>query len=356
MSVVREENGTWTVRAYYRDFDGERKRKTKRGFKTKQAAKAWERDFEALHEGCADMTLHTFWTAYSEDMRPRLKVTTWATKESIMEKHILPTLGGYRLAELTPSVIMRWQTGLLEATDQRTGLHFSSTYLRTVENQLSAILNHAVKYYGLHANPMRLVGKVGTMRAPEPRVWTREQFNTFADAIMDKPISYEAFEVLYWCGLRVGELLALTPSDIDTAKLRMSITKNFQHVKGEDIILTPKTPKSTRTIAVPRFLAEELDDYVRLFCIGEGERMFPVSKDFLRHEMVRGCKAANMTPIRIHDLRHSHVSLLIELGFSAIAIGDRIGHESVEVTYRYGHLFPNVANSVAETLDRLAGE
>jgi integrase len=79
--------------------------------------------------------------------------------------------------------------------------------------------------------------------------------------------------------------------------------------------------------------------------------MFQVTKSYLHHEMDRGAKAANVKRIRIHDLRHSHISLLIEMGFSALAIADRVGHESIDITYRYAHLFPNKQTEMADKLD-----
>lgn len=79
--------------------------------------------------------------------------------------------------------------------------------------------------------------------------------------------------------------------------------------------------------------------------------MFPVTKHYLSHEMDRGCKAAGVKRIRIHDLRHSHVSLLIDMGFTALAIGDRVGHESEKITYRYAHLFPSKQTEMADKLN-----
>jgi integrase len=88
------------------------------------------------------------------------------------------------------------------------------------------------------------------------------------------------------------------------------------------------------------------------------DRLFPVTKYYLHHEMERGCKETGVKKIRIHDLRHSHISLLIDMGFSAIAIADRVGHESIEITYNYAHLFPSRQTEMAERLDfeRTEGE
>ena len=88
-----------------------------------------------------------------------------------------------------------------------------------------------------------------------------------------------------------------------------------------------------------------------IYGLQPNERLFPISKSYLHHEMDRGVKACGVKRIRIHDLRHSHVSLLINMGFSALAIGNRVGHESEKITYRYAYLFPSVQDDMAEALD-----
>jgi integrase len=118
------------------------------------------------------------------------------------------------------------------------------------------------------------------------------------------------------------------------------------------VITTSKTAKSTRTIKLPRFLAEEIQVYFEmLYGYKDTDRIFQVTKSYLHHEMERGSKLAGVKKIRIHDLRHSHVSHLIELGFSAVAIADRVGHESIDITYRYAHLFPSTQIEMANKLD-----
>ena len=151
---------------------------------------------------------------------------------------------------------------------------------------------------------------------------------------------------------REGELLALTPADFDLDKGLLSITKSYQRLKGRDVITDPKTPKSVRVIQMPQFLTDEIRDYLKsLYKVQPDQRIFEVTKSYLHHEMDRGAKAAGVKRIRIHDLRHSHVSLLIEMGFSALAIADRVGHESVDITYKYAHLFPSKQQEMAQKLD-----
>ena len=168
---------------------------------------------------------------------------------------------------------------------------------------------------------------------------------------MDKPVSYYAFELLYWCGIRCGELLALTPADFDFENQAVSISKTFHRSKGKDVITSPKTKKSNRIIKMPTFLCEEMQEYIHmLYDIKPDERLFMVTKFYLSHEMERGTKQTGVKKIRIHDVRHSHVSLLIDMGFSVLAIGERMGHEAEKITYRYAYLFPTVQTEMAEKL------
>lgn len=332
-------------------LEGERQQKLKRGFATKKEAQAWEREFLMQKQADVNMTFESFAQLYEKDMKPKLKLNTWLTKESIIQKKILPYFGKRKLSEITAKDVMDWQNAIRGLTDAK-GKPYSPTYLKTVHNQLSALFNHAVRYYGLQVNPAAKAGNMGVEERREMLFWTKEEYLKFADAMMDKPLSYYAFEMLYWCGIREGELLALTPTDFDFEAGTVSISKSYQRLKGKDVITTPKTKKSNRVIKMPKFLCGEMEDYLKMFySTGANERIFPVSKHYLHHEMDRGAKAAGVKRIRIHDLRHSHISLLIDMGFTALAIADRVGHESIDITYRYAHLFPTRQTEMADKLD-----
>ena len=104
---------------------------------------------------------------------------------------------------------------------------------------------------------------------------------------------------------------------------------------------------------MPDFLCEEMQEYLHsLYKVQKNERIFPVTKSYLLHEMDRGSREAGVKRIRIHDIRHSHVSLLIDMGFSAVAIANRVGHESIDITFRYAHLFPSRQHEMAEQLSK----
>ena len=346
-------NGTWYVQFRYTDWKEDRQQKLKRGFATKKEALAWEREFLMEKQADINMTFESFVALYEKDVKPKLKLNTWVTKESIIQKKILPYFAKRKLSEITAKDIIDWQNEIRKPTDKN-GKPLSNTYLKTVHTQLSAIFNHAIRYYGLQVNPAQRAGNMGTEERREMLFWTREEYARFSEAMMDKPVSFYAFEMLYWCGIREGELLALTPADFDFKKQTLRINKSYQRLNKQDIITTPKTPKSIRTIQMPQFLCDEMQDYLKMLYGAEPDtRIFPITKSYLHREMDRGCKETGVKHIRVHDLRHSHISLLIDMGFSALAIAARVGHESIVITYRYAHLFPTRQIEMADKLDSL---
>lgn len=302
-----EKNGTWYVQFRYTDWKGERQQKFKRGFATKREAQEWEREFLMQKQADVTMSFDSYVELYERDIKPRLKENTWLTKESIIEKKILPYFQKRKLCDITAKDVIEWQNEIRKLTD-KSGKKYSQTYLKTVHNQLSALFNHAVRYYGLKSNPAAIAGNMGTEERKEMLFWTLEEYKKFSEVMMDKQISYYAFQMLYWCGIREGEMLALTPKDFDFKAETVTIDKSYQRLKGRDVITTPKTKKSNRTIKMPKFLCEEMQEYLGMFYeAGENDRIFPVSKSYMHHEMDRGSKEANVKRIRIHDLRHPYV-------------------------------------------------
>ena len=301
-----ESNGTWYVMARYVNWKGERKQKCKRGFSTKKEAQEWERMFQLQNSSDMDMSFEAFTELYIRDMKSRLKENTWLTKEHIIRTKILPYFGKLKISEISTKEVIAWQNEMLAYRDEKKK-PYSQTYLKTLHNQLSAIFNHAVRYYELRSNPAAKVRNMGSEEHREMLFWTKEEYKKFSFEMMDK-----------------------------------------------DVITTPKTKKSNRTIKMPHFLCEEMQEYLgMLYGLKKKDRIFTVTKSYLHHEMDRGAKVAGVKRIRIHDLRHSHISLLIDMGFSAVAIADRVGHESIEITYQYAHLFPSKQAEMAKRLDNL---
>ena len=344
-------DGTWRVACYYKDWKGVRRKHEKRGFKTKRDAKAYEQEFLARKTKDINMGFGTFIDIYMSDVGPQLKQSTMANKENIIESHIRPYFENKSLSEITSTDILQWQNSLLSLRDDQ-GKGYSQTYLRTIQNQLSAIFNHAVKYYDLQKNPCAATKKMGRSKSREMLFWTKEEYLKFSEVMKGKPVSYYAFQILYWTGIRCGELLALTRADFDLEKRTLRINKTYQVVKGKEMITSPKTEKSNRTIELPQFLCDEMRDYFdSLYKVDEKSRVFVVTKSYMHHEMDRGAREAGVKRIRIHDLRHSSCALLIDLGYSPIQIAERLGHESITITERYSHLYPSVQRKMADRLD-----
>lgn len=352
MSVYKDaKSNSWYVMTRYKDWRGEYKQKCKRGFKTKKEALEWENSFSLQASSNLNMSFSSFVELYFNDIRPRIKENTFLTKEVIVRKKILPYFKKLKMNEISSKDVIAWQNEMLAYRDEK-GKPYSQTYLKTIHNQISAIFNHAVRYYDLNKNPASHIGNMGSEEHKEMLFWSTDEYRKFSFEVMDKPIAFYAFELLYWCGIREGELLALTAEDFDFIKKTVRINKSYQRLKGKDIITSPKTKKSNRFVSMPDFLCEEIQDFLKSFySLNKKERLFNFTKSFLHHEMDRGSKLAGVKRIRIHDLRHSHISLLIDMGFSAVAIANRVGHESIDITYKYAHLFPSTQIEMATKLD-----
>lgn len=339
-----KERNTWFIKCYYTDWNGDRKQKKKRGFQTKKEALEWERTFLSQEHSEGTMTMGALADLYLSDMENRLRDSTMSTKHHIIELKILPFFQNKMLTEITATDVRKWQ-------NQMISLGYSSTYLKLINTQLVAMFNYAVRYCNLHENPCHRAGSIGKSRAKEMQFWTKEQFYTFLAAVQDKPTSYEAFQLLFWTGMRSGELLALTAEDILLKEKSIRINKTYQRVRQQDIISEPKTPKSNRIVTIPDFLCKILRSYIKKRRLQPQDRLFPYTKHYLHHEMTRGCRKSNIPRIRLHDLRHSHASLLIELNFSPLLISERLGHEKIDTTLNiYGHLYPNKQAELAKAL------
>ncbi len=284
-----KKNGTWYVQFRYTDWKGERQQKLKRGFATKREALEWERAF--LTEKKADITMpfKTFAELYEKDVRPKLKENTWLTKEHIIKTKILPYFEQNRLCDITEKDVIVWQNEIRKETNS-SGKNLSQGYLKTMHNQLSALFNHAIRIYGLKLYSAATVGNMGKEERKEMDFWTVEEYTKFSNEMMDKPVSYYAFQMLYWCSIRESELLALTAGDFNFKNKTVTINKSYQ-----DVITPPKTAKSNRTIKMPNFLCEEMQEYIIMFySAGENDRIFPISKSYLHHEMTRASEAAGV--------------------------------------------------------------
>ena len=358
MPAYKDKNSnTWYASFYYTDWTGARKRHLKRGFKRQKDALEHEREFLVKQQGTPDMLFSSLYELYKKDGTARVRPTTSISREPLFKKHILPYFGNKPINKITPVDVRAWQNQILQATHTVRGTpkKYSPTYIKVLHTQLSAVFNYAVNYYGLPSNPAKLAGSIGKKNANIVRFWTVPQFNQFISVFPADSMGYVIFNLLFYTGMRSGELLALTPADFDAESQSIKISKTYTRLYKEDVITPPKTEKGNRVILLPQFIVDMVSDYInRLPYIKPDERLFPCMKSWLFRNMKLGCDKSGVERIRVHDLRHSHASLLIELGFSPLLIRERLGNEDIKTTLQtYSHLYPSKQEELTAKLNEL---
>ena len=355
MGVYRDKTrGTWFVKTSYTDAASNRKVNTKRGFLKKSDAVRYEMDFVLNHADDVVMSFDELVAKYKADKQPRLKESTFTSKMRLIEHSILPAFKDKRVCDITTRDVTKWQNSLIKSQNPSTGKPYKKSYLKRINDTLAEIFNYGIHHYGLKSNPVKDTEPIYSVGDSQMKFWTLDEFKKFIEVAKEDPMAALIFKVLYWTGMREGEMRALTRSDFDFDKGIVSISKTMHTVHGKDVVTSPKTVKSNRAITMPAFLCEELKDYVDgLYDFEEDRPIFKAPPYYLYRRMRNFCKIAGMAPIRIHDLRHSHVSLLISMHFSTSDIAERMGHESIDITFKYAHLFPSEQDAMAEELDRI---
>ena len=342
--------GKWYCAFRVTDWTGKRKQIKKEGFARRADAVEYERNYTAKERGSTDMSFGDLVDLYMDDAKARLRPTTYASKKFIFDKKILPYFRDQAVADITPAKIRKWQNEMM-------GRGYAQTYLKSVNNQMTAVFNYAVRYYGLTQNPAVVAGSMGRKHAGERQFWTLDDFNRFIAGMDGDPTACAAFNVLFWTGMREGELLGLTLSDVDFDRGGINVRRSYARIDGADLLQEPKTPKSRRFIPAPAFLMDMIRDYAaRLYDYSPDDRLFPFTKYWLAEQLRRGCERTGVKQIRVHDIRHSHASLLVEQGADPLLIAERLGHERVSTTLgTYSHLYPDKGQTLADTLDALKG-
>ena len=355
MPVYKDEKaGTWYVKLYYTDYTGTRKQKMKRGFKLQREAKEWEHDFMLRQAAQPTMPFKTLSELYLEDKKAHTKLITYETKKNRINTWLLHYFKNKPLDQFSAADIRKWQAQLKEAKNAN-DQPLSPGYMQNLVTELSSMFNFAVRYYGLASNPCRIAGNTVGQKTKSLNFWTKGEFDTFIATFQHNDQYYTAFLILYYCGIRIEELEALTVRDVDFYNNCIHINKTYHLINGEGLVTPPKTKKATREIVIPVFLSECIKKHIaRLYAPEPDTRLFTISHSSYARLLEKHIVAAGVKRIRLHDLRHSHASLLIEMGFSALLVSERMGHENVSTTLDiYSHLFPSRQSEVAEKLDSL---
>lgn len=189
---------TWRCQFYYEDWQGVRHKKNKRGFKTKAEAEEWERNFRQQQRKDLDINFENFVGIYFADVENRLRESTIKNKRYVFDLKVTPYFKKKKMCEIKTSDIRAWQNELIKQG-------YAPTYLKSINNQLAALFNYAVRYYDLNDNPCRKAGSIGKSKADDMEFWTKQEFKQFLSSMDKKPEARMAFMLLYWTGMRIGD-------------------------------------------------------------------------------------------------------------------------------------------------------
>ncbi len=337
--------------------------KVKRGFATQREAKQYETDFRAeIQKNGFNPLINpkaSFLDVYAAYQRhvecKELRSGTIETKANMINNYIIPYFEKYTIGEIDENVLTSWKNHMRSRTTKH-NKPLSETYLHSIQAQLNAILNYAVKKGYIKVSPMLDLKNLGSKYANEHEIWTPEEFDKFAFAAMDRPKTYCLFLIYFWCGLRRGEGLGLFVSDVVFEDDGFCYLKVKQSINGKQEVKDPKNDGSKRRLYLPDFLAEELREYIdTLYDPQPTDRLFNVSLKTLYDDFNAACKAAGVKRIRIHDLRHSYASMLINSKrYSSVDVAHQLGHSSANITMRtYAHMMEPTKLDVAQTLEKI---
>ena len=245
MAVYKEKGkNTWRVIYRYTDWCGENKQTQKRGFATKKEALSWEREQLNMTRANLDMTFGSFVDTYTADMKNRIKENTWQMKEHIIRTKMLPYFKNRKMCDILPKDVIAWQNKMLEGKT-KANKPYSPRYLKTIHNQLSAIFNHAVKFYGLKENPAAKVGNMGKATGSEMLFWTQDEYKKFSDVMMDKPLSFYALKC-FTGAVFVKESCWLLPRLILIVKKAQFLSQShISELRGVMLSLIQRRPRAT---------------------------------------------------------------------------------------------------------------
>ena len=318
------------------------------------------------------ITLQQLYNEYLRALSPEVRESTLIGNKKVFERFVLDSLGQTQVKKLTAPIIQNWKN---EIEDMRTfqGSPLSLRYKQNIYSIFRAVLNWGIKMDYLSQNVLVKVGNFKNGLVAEKRTigfYTAEEFKLFSAVAKEQAIRghslhdwdyYVFFSIALYTGLRKGEIHALKWSDIKDNILSVSRSIT-QKLKGEDRETPPKNSSSIRTLQMPLPLMKILDEHKSRYKHFKG-----FSEDFricggtrsLRDTSIENknqlfAKLAGIKKIRIHDFRHSHVSLLANEGINIQEIARRLGHSDIEMTWNtYSHLYPREEERAIEILNKI---
>ena len=363
----------YNVRVNYITNDGKAKQLTRVAYGA-EAARDLERQLtnkikDEREAPTGKMTVQQLFDEYVAVKKHEVRESTIDRNERNYRLHVKPMFENTRLEKVTGVMLQKWK---LEVGEKVLALNTK----RHIYSVFMALMNYAVRMEYIPKNPMRVISnfKDSSSVAKEITIYTAEQFTTFISAAKQNAQEHQEkfrdlsewdfyvfFNIAFFTGLRRGEIQALMWSDIDGSKLsvKRSIT---QKLKGGDRETLPKNKSSVRTLQMPlplvqilkehRERQEQLENFTEGYRICGGDRC--LRDGSIQTRNVRYAKLSKLCIIRIHDFRHSHVSVLANEGINIQEIARRLGHARVEETWNtYSHLYPREEERAVDVLNKV---
>lgn len=313
MPAYQDKNGTWYAAFYAKVANGRNKHIVKRGFTRKKDALTYEHDYKSKQIGDKSIPFAALVNNFCDYHKYRVNEKTHNTTKFLIERFILPYFSGMKLSDINTKTIIAWQNDL-QSTNQ-----YEPTYIYSINGKLKLIFDYAKRTQGLLTNPVDDAGTIGKAKANHNDFWTIDDFSLFLSTLTDKSLQHKhqirrkiddkylvlAFKILFFGGLRIGELINLKVQDVynDNNLITLRVQRG-------------KTDAAVRWVDLPMHLSDDVQDYIASIPkdYPSSEVFLPmITRDNIRRALNSGAKLAGLNHLRIHDLRHSHASLLYKL-------------------------------------------
>lgn len=344
---------------------GRRRRKIK-VFNTRKEAEKYEDELHHIYNtkqifGERNLSFSLVRDLYLEDCKIHSKQSTFSMIRYVVGKHITPYWENSFLRGITTRDVRKFQEKLIAS-------QMANKSINNIMIILKCIFRKAVEENAMSFNPSDNVKNL-RKTTKQMKFWTPDEFKQFLSLIEEEDFLFRAFySTAYLTGMRCGEMLALNWTDIDPYRREINVYKSLSYNRSELVIAEPKTRSSIRRISVNSKLLLLLDEWkekqkylfdrLRMTHTDQTHifqyKDVPPTKDRFSRKIKLICKDSDLDPIRLHDLRHSHVALLIHQKEDYATIKERLGHASIKTTIDvYGHLYPNKQQETADRLDEL---
>ena len=341
-----EYTGRWNARFTIKLINNESKRIFKRGFKSKKEALEYERETILNNSKGATIPFKNAVNQFLEFKKPRIKGSSYEVMANRLRS--ITYFDNLLVSEITPMQVATFQNELIKTYKPRS--------IKNINAYIKMVFTWCMRYKGLATNPFNMVDRLKLETDKRMDIITVNEFNQIIEQVKNDDIKL-MYKLLFWTGLRIGEARALKIDDIDSNNKTISVTKTYTHLKGKDVITTPKSKESIRTIKIDDILIQDIKEYLdKARYILDDNFIFRYHKLYYLEVFKTISLKVTSKDLRLHDLRHSHASFLINNGVDVLLISKRLGHSNTAMTLNvYSHLYSNKENEAINIINKLKG-